>query len=222
MQSQHSAQHTIELLDNAIDYSSKTNEKIISLNDKACAEISKTLKKHVASTPFVRTINLVKDNFIYCTSFSDDTFLYSPGNYTLKLITGTPIMPTRGGLIVRNNIAKSAAFSVIDELYIRILFDMAKISNDLYMNVGDLWVDSNGVFLKNKPVLANIGGYTIESKKYPYIIYSGYVNIDRTATLFMKKPSWLALSLCYPFSRVLIPGLWCASQNCSYLSYLGR
>ncbi|MGL6151775.1 MAG: EAL domain-containing protein [Aeromonas sobria] len=187
-QSQHSAQHTIELLDNAIDYSSKTNEEIISLNDKACTDISKTLKKYVASTPFVRTINLVKDNFLYCTSFSEDTFFYSPGNYTLKLITGSQIMPTRGGLIVRNNIAKSAAFSVIDESYLKILFDMAKQRNVLYMNVGDLWIDSNGAFLKNKPVLDNIGGYTIESKKHPYMVYSGYVNIDRMATPFMKKP----------------------------------
>ncbi|TNI78521.1 diguanylate phosphodiesterase [Aeromonas veronii] len=188
MQSQRSAQHTIKLLDNAIDYSSQTNEKIISLNDKSCSDINKMLKKYVASTPYVRTLNLVKDNFLYCTSFSGDTFIYSPGNYTLKLVTGTPIMPTRGGLIVRNNIAKSAALSVIDGLYLKILFGMAKYNNDLYMKVGDIWVDSNGMLMKRAPVLEKTGGYTIESKKYPYIVYSGYVNVDRTATLFMKKP----------------------------------
>lgn len=187
-QSQHSAQQTIALLDNAIAFSSKTNKEIIAFNDKACADISQTLKKYVASTPFVRTINLVKDNFLYCTSFSDDVFFYSPGNYTLKLITGSPIMPTRGGLIVRNNIAKNAAFSVIDKSYLKILFDMAKQNNDLYVNVGDLWIDSNGEFLKSKPLLENIGNYTIESENYPYMVYSGYVNIDRATTPFMEKP----------------------------------
>ncbi len=188
MQSKRSAHHTIEILNKAIDYSSKTNEKIISLNDKSCSDISKTLKKYVASTPYIRTLNLVKDNFLYCTSFSGDTFIYSPGSYTLKLVTGTPIMPTKGGLIVRNNIAKNAALSVIDELYLKILFGMAKGDNDLYMKVGDIWVDSNGLFLKNEPILANVGRYIISSKKYPYTVYSGYVNIDLTTTLLMKKP----------------------------------
>lgn len=172
--SETSASQAITIFDQALDYADNINKEILELGELNCDEIRPILRDAVATTPYVRSVNVMKNSLTYCSSYSGSKKVYMAGNDRIKLVPGTPIMPTRGGLIIKNHVQDMAAFSIIDVIYIKILLGMAMHNNELLIQVGDAWIDMSGTYLDTPPNFGNMRGVHKQSERYSYKIYAGY------------------------------------------------
>lgn len=184
--SDNSASQAISIFDQALDYSTGINKKILELSELSCDDIRPILRDAVATTHYVRTVNIMEGDTIYCGSYSGDKNIYMPGDYLIKLVPGTPMMPTRSGLVVKTYEQNMAALSVIDAIYIKILLGMAMHNNELFIQIGDAWIDMSGTFLEDPPNLDNMHGIHKKSERYSYVVYAGH-NTHNLLTYLIKN-----------------------------------
>jgi len=204
--SEMSASQAISIFDQALDYSNDVNKKILELGDLSCDEIRPILRDAVATTPYVRSVNIMKNNLTYCSSYSGGKKVYIALNDQLKLVPGTPIMPTRGGLIIKNHTQDMAVFSIIDSIYIKILLGMAMHNNELLIQVGDAWIDMSGTFLDTAPNFDNMRGIHKQSERYSYKIYAGYTK--NSVFMYLLKNNSYIVALLFLIATILSAYTW--------------
>lgn len=204
--SETSVSQAISIIDQALDYSIGINEKMLGLGNLSCDEVRPTLRDAVATTPYVRTVNVIRDDFIYCGSYTGDKKIYMPGDYHIKLVSGTPMMPTRGGLVIKSHAQDMAAVSVIDAIYIKILLGMAVHNNALLINVEDAWIDMSGAFFDEQPNIYDMFGMNKKSEKYPYSIYATYGQVN-FLDYFIKNNGYVVMLLVF-ISALLSAYTW--------------
>ena len=116
--------------------------------DEGCADATLVLREQVAVVPFVRSVNLTRDDTIYCTSlFGDyeaplDAGLYVAGE--LRMMAGNEVTPHYALLILRRVEGRFAALSTIDGRYLSNTLQLVDQRSDLQLRVGQQWMDEEG------------------------------------------------------------------------------
>lgn len=178
VQSRETAKQRITRIEQVLTYAHMANGRAAYLIGAPCRDIWQALRKAAAETSFVRTINLVQDNVIYCSSLSGDVYIdVSPGESltgNIRLLSGNPLFPDRPVLSVRDVLHEGTVISNIDRDYLALMMSMEPGGGKVLLQVVDNWLDEYGRFHAVPPPLPSLALTRLASAHYPLVIYVGY------------------------------------------------
>ena len=146
--------------------------------DEGCDDATLVLREQVAVVPFVRSVNLTRNDNIYCTSlFGDfqaplDTDLYVAGQ--LRMMAGNEVTPDYALLILRLAQGRFAALSTVDGRYLSNTLQLVDQRSDLQLQVGRQWMDEQGRVFDGVPAPLPLGHVELASERFPYKVIGGF------------------------------------------------
>jgi len=105
-------------MESMLDHAEQANRSVLPLVKAPCRDNLLVLRKKVAIEPFLRSVNLVRNGIINCTSLfgeandADDGSIYT--GRKLLLMSGNRVRQNHPLLVVRTEQGKDAALSAID------------------------------------------------------------------------------------------------------------
>ncbi|MGE6108300.1 EAL domain-containing protein [Aeromonas sobria] len=187
-QSELAAAQAVQLMEKILDHVEGANLRVMSQLNRPCQSSLFTLRRQAALVPFVRTINLIDDQGVYCNSvvgkvrWQDEPEAYSEG--VLRLLPGSPELSHQPMLSLRSDSQYGSVGSTIDSTYLKILLALsAPPGGEVLLQVGEEWLDHQGQLVSGHPSLPTLAAHSARSTRYPLSIYAG-----------MDLPSiWLSL-----------------------------
>lgn len=146
--------------------------------DESCEDATWVLREQVAVVPFVRSVNLTRDNDIYCTSlfgeFDErlDPSLYANGQ--LRMMVGNSVTPNYALLILRRVQGNKAALATVDGRYLSNTLQLVDQRSDLQLQVGRQWMDEEGRVFDGEPASLPLGHVELASGQFPYKVIGGF------------------------------------------------
>ncbi|UXB13643.1 EAL domain-containing protein [Aeromonas dhakensis] len=208
-QSQRSARQAVTLMETMLTHAEEANQALRPFVDKPCEQALFTLRQQVALVPFVRTVNLVGEQGIYCNSlfgaiqWPDRLEHYSGGR--LRLMAGNQVRADHPLLALRDSEGKGAIFSTIDGDYLRFMLVLSGHPCTLLLHVGKQWLDERGVLSEEPQAPSMLAGHEIRSARYPLSIYAGHELPSLWRSLWQTRP-WailLLLGICFGFALLI-------------------
>ena len=187
----------VRQFDQMLDNAALATEVVLPLSGQACPQVEFELRDQVTRRPFVRSVNLVWDNQLYCSSlFGEFKETVNPERYAagrLWLMTGNPVTPNEPLLILRK---QKNAQGVLVSLYGFHLVNMLGLINHktlLLIQVGDAWIDRYGV-VRNTPVPEYpVAQVSLPSSEYPYRVVAGFSDGEVWRFAVVEYPGLVAL-----------------------------
>lgn len=146
--------------------------------DEACDDATQVLREQVAVVPFVRSLNLTRDDDIYCTSlFGEFDERIDPGRYVdgmLRLMAGNRVTPLYALLILRRPEGRHAALATVDGRYLSNTLQLVDQRSDLQLQVGGQWMDEAGIVRDGVPTPLPLGHVVQYSERFPYAVIGGF------------------------------------------------
>ncbi|MFR0691625.1 EAL domain-containing protein [Enterobacterales bacterium AE_CKDN230030158-1A_HGKHYDSX7] len=145
---------------------------------ETCDEATLVLREQVAVVPFVRSVNLTRDDDIYCTSlfgeFDErlDPALYIDGE--LRMMAGNSVTPNYALLILRRVEGTYAALATVDGRYLSNTLQLVDQRSDLQLQVGGQWMDEEGRVRDGQPAPLPLGHVSLRSERFPYTVIGGF------------------------------------------------
>jgi c-di-GMP phosphodiesterase len=177
-QSERSARQAITLMETMLDHAESANRALFPFVNQPCELALFTLRQQVALVPFVRTVNLVGAQGVYCNSlfstvqWPDKIESYSGGR--LRLMAGNLVRAAHPLLALRTNNGKGATFSTIDGDYLRFMLVLSGPPCKLLLHVGRQWLDEQGVLMEGSISQTMLASHEVSSNLYPFSIYAGH------------------------------------------------
>ena len=166
------------LLEEMLDRAEEANREVLPLVNAPCAKNLLILRKTVALEPFLRSVNLVRDGVINCTSLfgeandADDSTIYT--GRKLLLMSGNRVRKNHPLLVVRLEQGSDAALSAIDSTQLSFMLSLSGKPSELFLQVGSAWLSESGRYLERLPRLHHSTSLELSSQRYPFTIYAGY------------------------------------------------
>jgi len=136
------------------------------------------LREQVTRRPFVRSIYLVWDNTIYCSSlFGDyDQKIKATDDSAgrLLLMKGNPITPDTALLEYRLSEGKQGATSTLDGYHLSNVLRMIGRQTLLLLQVGPNWLTADGKFHEGPLPHLPVGQSKLTSSRYPFAVEAGF------------------------------------------------
>jgi len=205
-------EQAIESTDVTLSHAEKAASMVEPFLGKHCDETVLTgLRTIVATVPDVRTVNLVRDDEIYCTSVFGDlnfknTWEGGPGNHLL-LMGGNKVTPTRSLLVYRSSGRDGfAAMTGIDGYYLYNILQILQDGPPLYLNVGNRFMAQDGRVFSSLNIAHSVSK---KSTRFDYaILADGVIRITWTEFLRSQRgplmmTAFFTLILTFLFSRYL-------------------
>ncbi|MCF7745412.1 EAL domain-containing protein [Aeromonas veronii] len=196
-----SAHKARTLMESMLDHAEQANRSVLPLVNAPCRDNLLVLRKKVAIEPFLRSVNLVRNGIINCTSLfgeandADDGSIYT--GRKLLLMSGNRVRQNHPLLVVRTEQGKDAALSAIDSTQLSFMLSMSGKSSALYLQVGSAWLNESGRYLSEAPTLHRGISQALTSSHYPFTIHAGYAMPVYWKSLWAARHlalSWLAVS----------------------------
>lgn len=130
-----SAHKARTLMESMLDHAEQANRSVLPLVNAPCRDNLLVLRKKVAIEPFLRSVNLVRNGIINCTSLfgeandADDGSIYT--GRKLLLMSGNRVRQNHPLLVVRTEQGKDAALSAIDSTQLSFMLSMSGKSSAL-------------------------------------------------------------------------------------------
>ena len=179
-QSEQAATQAVQLMEVMLDHVEEANRTVAPLISHPCQSNLLTLRKQVALVPFVRTLNLIDENGIYCNSvmgkvsWQDEPDTYHEG--FLRLLPGHAELSSQPMLAVRTESQHGAVLSTIDREYLKMILTLsAPHGGEVLLHVGEEWLDHLGELMGREPSLPTLANHSVQSRRYPLSIYAGLV-----------------------------------------------
>ena len=172
------AQEAVRQFDLMLDNASLAADQTLPLAGKDCAGVELALRDQVTRRPFVRSVNLVWNHQIYCSSlFGSFKEVVNPADYkdgTLWLMPGNLVTPDEPLLVYRR---EQDHAGVIVSLYGFHLVNVLGLINQytqLLIEVGDNSIDRYGQVSSTPPEPFPVTPVTVPSTQYPYRVVAGF------------------------------------------------
>ncbi len=173
-----SASKARTLLERMLDQAERANLEVLPLAGRPCSDNLLLLRKRVALEPFLRSINLVRQGIINCTSLFGPAREVDDGSrYTdrkLLLMSGNLVRKNHPLLVVRQERGRDAALSAIDSSQLSFMLTLSSDPSELFLQVGSAWLDESGHFQSDPPKLHSKFALILASQRYPFTIHAGY------------------------------------------------
>lgn len=146
--------------------------------DEPCDDATQVLREQVAVVPFVRSVNLTRDDTIYCTSlFGEFEEHLEPEFYAggeLRLMAGNRVTPDSALLVLRRVEGSNAALATVDGRYLSNTLQLVDQRSDLELLVGGQWMDEEGTVRDGVPAPLPLGHVELASERFPYQVIGGF------------------------------------------------
>lgn len=143
-----------------------------------CADAEQVLRQQVALVPFVRSVNLVRDDRIFCSSLFGsfdrpvDVPAYVDGR--LLLMPGNMVTPNSPLLVYRLAEGHSSVLATIDGRYVYSTLQLVDRRSELQLQIGARWMDEAGNVYSGKPDPLPLGRVSAPSSSYPFRVIGGF------------------------------------------------
>lgn len=191
----HKAQSRIEtMLDNA----NVAADAVLHLAGGPCANAAMALRQQVTSLAFVRSVNLVRDGILYCSSlagaYSEKEQLEQYVDGRLRLLPGNPVTPERALMVLRKERDGYASLVSIDGLHPHNAL-LGEQSVALQLQIGRYWMRADGRVFDTKPEPLPLAHVESVSARYPFSVHAGYPTGEQWRHLGERFPPLLGLLL---------------------------
>lgn len=177
-QARESASDAQAQLEVMLDHTAQVADAVVELSGQPCAEVEQPLRHQATASPFARSVNLVHDGVIYCTSMmgpydtAEQAPAYSDGR--LLLIDGNVVTPERAVLVYRQPRGNGGVLVAIDGQHLSDLLQINGQEVPLQLSVGTNWMSDDGHVSQ-----APVAGYTdypfsTRSTRYPFTVLASY------------------------------------------------
>ncbi|MDF3935037.1 EAL domain-containing protein [Pseudomonas citronellolis] len=143
-----------------------------------CKDAELILREQVATVPFVRSVNLTRDDKVFCTSLfgpydepvAVDTFV----DGRLSLLPGNDVTPHFALIVYRLTQGRSGVLAAVDGRYLSNVLQLVDQRSDLVLRVGPNWMDEAGTVHRGVPEDFPLGETRLTSQSYPYEVIGGF------------------------------------------------
>lgn len=158
------------------------------------------LRAHVATIPDVRSINLAKDNQIYCTTvYGSRRFSLDEGDYTqgkLLLLNGNELTPYRSLIVYRAAVGHGNSVLVgIDGYYLYSILKLIDSKSHLYIQVGNKFMTREGSIISTPQIEKMLSQ---DSILYPFSVIADISQIYSLKTFLQY--AWDTITIVIVFS----------------------
>lgn len=185
-------------LESMIDDAAHAASAVIGSAGLPCEEVEQALRSQTALSPFSRSVNLVQDGVIYCTSLmgpydnNEDVDTYVQG--TLRLMAGNRVTPDRAVLVYRQTDGDHGVLIGIDGQHLINLLRINGQEVPLQIAVGESWISASGAVTSSNWGAKNEYAVEASSSRYPFQVFGGYP--PGTTLRYLQEhytPQWLLL-----------------------------
>ena len=197
LEARQTGEEAIRQFDLMLDNAALAANVVLPLAGQDCPQVELALRDQVTRRPFVRSVNLVWGNQIYCTSlFGSFKETVDPTHYTegvLWLMSGNPVTPDEPLLVYRH---QQDHGSVLISLYGFHLINALGLINpktQLLIEVGNNWIDRYGKVSSLPHENFPVSQIEVASTQYPYRVVAGFGSGTVTRQMIEQSPVLLGL-----------------------------
>ena len=191
------AQEAVRQFDLMLDNAKLAADVVLPLAGQDCEHVELALRDQVTRRPFVRSVNLVWDNQIYCTSlFGNFKEAVTPENYAggvLWLMPGTLVTPNDPVLVYRQNQEKRGVLISLYGFHLVNVLGLINQKTQLLIEVGNVWIDRYGLVRNTPSPHLPVAQATVPSTDYPYRVVAGFNEGEVWRYVASQYPGLMAL-----------------------------
>lgn len=185
---------TIEGIDQILAHAEDAASKSLVHVESGCDyDTQSRLARIQAAIPDVRSVNLVKDDIIFCSSlFGSIRYPVNPQDYAagiLKIFSGNKTTPDDALLVYRYSRNTSSVLIGINGYYLHHLLRIINTPDEVFLNVGYEFLDSSGHVSQQKQAYM----MKIKSSRYPYMLF-GTIKDSLQPIEQIRKEKWNLLA----------------------------
>lgn len=171
-------EEAVRQFDVMLDNAALAANVVLPLAGQDCNQVELALRDQVTRRPFVRSVNLIWDNQIYCTSlfgsFKEpvDSRNYASGE--LWLMPGNPVTPNEPLLIYRQQKDNRGVLVSVYGFHLVNVLGLVNQKTQLLFQVGDNWIDRYGKVRSSTTPLYPVANIRVQSAQYPYHVVAGF------------------------------------------------
>ena len=171
------SQLAVEQFELILDNVAAAADAVVPLSGQPCAQVQPALLDQVTRRPFVRSVNLIQGDTLYCSSLSGAVSEnVNPLDYVdgqLWLLPGNSVTPDRGLLIYRAVRGQASALSTVDGYHLANALRMMGSTYSITLHVGRSWIEASGEVHQGAPLPATGAQTRLQSARYPFSVISG-------------------------------------------------
>lgn len=161
-----------------LDNAARAADVVLPLSGQACEQAELALREQVTRRPFVRSVNLVLNNQIYCTSlFGSFNEAVNAADYKdgeLWLMPGNPVTPHEPLLVYRREKDQKGAIVSLYGLHLVNVLSLINPYTQMMFQVGDNSIDRDGVVRHKPSAPYPVAPVIVSSTQYPYRVMAGF------------------------------------------------
>ncbi|UVJ46092.1 CSS-motif domain-containing protein [Pseudomonas sp. LS1212] len=174
----HATREGLRLIENVLRPVAETNSALMSIAGQACVTAVPKLREQAISQKNLRSLLLVSDNNIYCSSlFGELDLPLNPGDFfnrTLWLRAGNEVTPDRAVLYYRTYEHPYGVVSLIEGSTLRNMLANLRADVKLSLEFGPNYLDSDGNVREGKTDEREEFHLRIASQDFGFAVHGGY------------------------------------------------
>ncbi|MGL6627381.1 EAL domain-containing protein [Aeromonas jandaei] len=221
-----SAQRAVHAIESILDYGEISNASALKVKDLPCKDAVMELRRQAAVVPYVRSVNLAKNDKIYCTSlFGESDFKDRRGEYKdgkLLLMPGNKVQENHPIIAIRNESGETASISGIDSIYFsKLLAQQEGEHLQLSLYINDEWLTENGDLSHENPVRFLAMSQVSKSDRFSFTVYAG-LNYPRSFDAFWDEDKHYIIGLLLLLISFTVVIWWQLNRPRTFSSELAR
>lgn len=197
LEARQTGEEAIRQFDLMLDNAALAANVVLPLAGQDCPQVELALRDQVTRRPFVRSVNLVWDNQIYCTSlFGSFKETVDPTHYTegvLWLMTGNPVTPDEPLLVYRHQQDHGSVLISLYGFHLVNALGLINPKTQLLIEVGNNWIDRYGKVSSLPHDNFPVSQIEVASTQYPYRVVAGFGSGTVTRQMIEQSPVLLGL-----------------------------
>ena len=197
LEARQTGEEAIRQFDLMLDNAALAANVVLPLAGQDCPQVELALRDQVTRRPFVRSVNLVWDNQIYCTSlFGSFKETVDPTHYTegvLWLMNGNPVTPDEPLLVYRHQQNHGSVLISLYGFHLVNALGLINPKTQLLIEVGNNWIDRYGKVSSLPHDNFPVSQIEVASTQYPYRVVAGFGSGTVTRQMIEQSPVLLGL-----------------------------
>lgn len=202
------AEQAVQQFELMLDNTVQAARDLLPLAGQPCIDVNLALREQVTRRPFVRSTNLIWDDFIYCSSlFGDVHEKIAPGDYgggRLVLMNGNPVTPDTALLIYRLSEGKRGAMSSLDGYHLSNVLRMIGGQTLLVLQVGPNWISADNEFHSDALPDFAVAQSKLDSSRYSFGVQAGFPEGETWRYMTSQYPALFSLLIFFGAVSALI------------------
>ena len=195
-QAQTAAERAITQIDSALSHSTQAARAALPLASRPCREVARELRVLVATSPYVRSINLSRNGRLYCSSIFDEIDLedrlQDARHERLRLEAVTRLGRKPSLLFYHLSEGNNAVVVAINPYHLSKPLQWRLAGAHSWVQIGEQWLDLRGKVHDGQPPRLRGFNYRLDSAAFNYSLNQGFP-LSAVLTTTLQKQSTIIL-----------------------------